>query len=442
MRTWTRLSTVLALAGASTLAACGGGGSSADARVTDANTTPDVALPDGSPDARVLTRSATLAVAEVALSTPTTPPFPSNIGGASVSFSFSDVTQGGGHVVFGDGAPGGCLVTEYDGGETPTLKPFPLVGEGTITVAGAGLKRATPACNFVNGSYICAAAPVTGAAGSVASQNKVTILTVTGTTFDASQIGMWVSLSGMTDTTLNGTFPIVNVAGGSAVLATAHADAAPADFTGANYTLIQGLGPVPSGALTVSYLDRGQNNDPITVDMPATDDYPDGIHASLVPLSKGLKLSGAGTGCEDCSQPHLFPTQLTANNTVSFSCDSAKGDGTGVCDTAPSGGLWGVVITGVTTTGDVANVAPYAMPPSKPGTKYVTFTCSALLDKTRQIPHEVLAAIFATNPTRIETRVFSFSFAPVTDTVSTNTANVLAGHGIIGHTTIPLPGAK
>ena len=447
MRTWTRLSTILATAGASLLAtACGGGDSNPDARVFDANTTPDTATPDASPDARVATRSATLAVAEVKITTPTAAPLPTNFGGASISLAFSDITQGGGRVVTGDPAPGSCLVTEYDGGATPTLKPNPVVGEGTITIAGAAVKKTTPPCNFVGGSYVCAAAPVTGAAGTVATQSGVTVLSVTGTTFTADALGSYISLSGFTDTTLNHAFPIVNVAAGSLYLATgpARPDTVGAAYTGANYSIIQGVGPVPSGALSVVYLDRGATSDPVTVDMAATDDYPDGIHASLVPPSKGLALSGAGTGCDDCAQPHQFPQTLTASNTVSFSCDSTLGDKAGVCDGGTElSGLWGVVITGSTTAGDVAGLPPYTMPATPEGKKYVTFTCSVLLGKTRQLPHEVLAAIFATNPTRIETRVFSFAFQPVNPTdTSPNSANVLAGHGLIGHTTIGAPGAK
>lgn len=84
---------------------------------------------------------------------------------------------------------------------------------------------------------------------------------------------------------MNHAFPIVNVAAGSLYLATgpARPDTVGAAYTGANYSIIQGVGPVPSGALSVVYLDRGATSDPVTVDMAATDDYPDGIHASLVP---------------------------------------------------------------------------------------------------------------------------------------------------------------
>lgn len=129
----------------------------------------------------------TLAVAEVKITTPTAAPLPTNLGGASISLAFSDITQGGGRVVTGDPAPGSCLVTEYDGGATPTLKPNPVVGEGTITIAGAAVKKTTPPCN-VGGSYVCAAAPVTGAAGTVATQSGVTVLSVTGTTFTADAL--------------------------------------------------------------------------------------------------------------------------------------------------------------------------------------------------------------------------------------------------------------
>ena len=46
-----------------------------------------------------------------------------------------------------------------------------------------------------------------------------------------------------------------------------------------------------------------------------------------------------------------------------------------------------------------------------------------------------LAAILATSPTRVETRVFRFGFTlPTADPDTKNTWTVVAGHGIIGHT--------
>jgi hypothetical protein len=64
--------------------------------------------------------------------------------------------------------------------------------------------------------------------------------------------------------------------------------------------------------------------------------------------------------------------------------------------------------------------------------KFATFTCINL-GKSATINKEAWAAVLATNPTRIETQILRV-VAP-----SPSLNNTIAGHGLIGYTTVPAP---
>ena len=432
MRASTRLITYLALGAGLAASACGSdsNNNSTDARVSDAPVTID-----STPDARVKVRSGTLAVTSVNITDPGAASLA--LGGASISLEFDDLTkEDGGTVTFGSGAIGECTVVQYDA----THKPHPQVDEGPIMITGAGLKKPVGTCTFQGGAYVCVADHQTNVAGTYSASNASggAIVTITGHDFSTAQVGMYVSLTGFSDAGMNHTYPVVNVAGTSAQLGVPPGVAQNASnqaFSGVTYTLIQGAGPIPGGAATVDFINTGAGTDHLTIALAANGDYATPISSSLSPIGKGMKLNGPGASCTDCAQPHQFPKTAAGNATVSFSCDPAGGDMTGNCGEAGDQVAVGLVITGKTTDASVAGLPPYAMP--DPTGTWAAFTCKFPTAKAAQIPNGAIAAILATNPKRIETRVFRFAFGLGTDTDTMNDWATVSGHGLVGHTDIP-----
>jgi hypothetical protein len=438
MRTWTRLSTLLALGAGFAAAACGGNNnnSAADARVADAPNAADAPPPD----ARVKVRSGTLAVTELSLTDPAVAQL--GLGGSSISFEIDDLTKNdGGMLAAGDPTQlNGCYVYTYDVGAAAVHKPHPPVDEGIISITGAGLKEPGPYhCAFAGSSYRCDGGDQPAAqniAGLFNTTTGNTTLTVTNVTFKSTDIGKYLVLSGFPDP-YNMAFPIVGVTQGKAILYTG---AIPnksdtAIPTGAAYAVLQGVGPVPGGAGTVTFINLGGAKDKVTISLAANNDFSTDLSADLEPIGKGITLENPGANCADCRQPHQFPVTATGGATVSFSCDPTVGSTTATCGEDDSTDLLrGLVITGSTTDAPINGKAPYEMP--APVTKYATFTCTFVGALTGQVPNDAIAAILATNPTRIETRVFRFSFAQKDDATTMNHLNFVAGHGLVGHTDV------
>lgn len=429
-------SLVIATALAAAAAACGGGSSNPDSRVSDANKNADV----GNPDAHVKTRAGTLAVTDVKITDPAVASLA--IGGGAVSFEFDDLTMNdGGTVAYDDTGGtgvGGCTVFTFDGS---THKPHPAIDEGPITISGAGLKgKPNPLmCTFAGSQYVCVADAATGVSGTYsASSAGGAAVTITGHDFTADDIGTYLTLSGFADAGMNHSYAIINVISTSAQLAVPASTVQSATnkaFTGVSYTKLQGAGPIPGGQGTVDFINLGAGTDQLTVDLAANTDYPTAITATVPPIGKPLLLDDAGTGCTDCKQPYQFPTSAASGETVTFSCDKTIGSKTGNCGEGepPTFNNVGLVITGSTTDADLTNAAPYDMPPANGS--YARFTCSFPTGMTGQVTNGALAAILATSPTRVETRVFRFGFTlPTADPDTKNTWTVVAGHGIIGHT--------
>ena len=303
----------------------------------------DGTMPDGSPDAAVKTRSATLAVTEVKVTDPGAD-VPAALGGASISLVFSDVSQGGGQVIYGNGAVGSCTVIKYDGaaGSSGMYVPNPSVDEGPVTIGGAGVQKPTGQCAFLgDGNYHCITDMQTGKDGTYTvmdngAAGELLYLTVTGTTFDTDPVGQYMTLSGFTDTALNKTWPVVNETVGTLVLAlnpgTTAGTTGDTAFTGVGWTMLQGEAPVPGGAATVQFFDDGTGA--VSVDLAANTEY-DAISVSTHAEGgagtdsdgdhpNGLVLNGPNANCTDCAQPTAFPLTLTTDQTVTFSCDPPR----------------------------------------------------------------------------------------------------------------------
>jgi hypothetical protein len=448
MPTSSRLITLVML-GAGALAACGGNNNNgADARVTDANTTPDTPAP---PDANVEVRNATLAVTQLNLTDPAVAL--SGIGGASISLEFDDLTkEDGGNLLLdetGGSGIGGCVVYQFDAGAGAVHKPHPAIDEGVITLSGDGLKEPGDYhCAFQGASYLCdggqqpnesnqSGTYSTSGAGTPAGLTTLTI--TSGQTFLVSDIGKWLVLTGFNGH--DGAYPIVNVTGGNPVLGTGTAvpnTTGDVNFTGLSYAVLQGVAPVGGGAASVNFLGLGAGHDPVTLTLAANTDYPAGLALTVEPLGKGMILDGPGTGCTDCAMPHQFPKSAAASATVSFSCDGTNGDRTGNCgedDTTGGQLLKGMVITGSTTDASIAGKFPYEMP--SPVSSYTTFTCGFIGLGTGQVSNAAVSAILSGAPTRVETRVFRFGFAKSADPTTLSGYTFVTGHGLVGHTDIP-----
>jgi hypothetical protein len=429
MRSWTRLATIAALGAGALLGACGGGKDNPDAR-PPADGRVDAVTPDGAPDGAVKTRSATLAVTEVKVTTAGAP----QLGGASISLSFDDLsTNAGGEVLFGNGSVGSCTVLKFTGSDGANVA-HPNSDEGPVTITNTLLP--TGQCAFLgDGNYHCITDNQTGKDGAYSFADDGTkgqiIFTVTGTTFTDAQVGMYMTISGLTDTALNGTWPVVGQGGGSLVLVTPTGIGTPiatTPFTGAGYTLLQGEGPVPGGDGVVDFLDDGTT--PVRLQVAANTDYPDGIDVTLAAEGQGMALADPGSACTDCAQPTNFPINATSGTTVTFSCDDTADGGDCGADMATAAGM---VVTGTATSDPNLSPAPFIMPDPKPGVPYVTFSCTAPLGGHLQIPAAAVDAINSITPTRVETRVFRFAFSQ-SGAGDLNDWSVVVGHGIVGHT--------
>jgi hypothetical protein len=441
---------LLALSASALLGACGDddGGNNPDARPVDGSTVD--AAPG--PDAAVKTRSATLAVTEVTVSTPVPPT--QTIGGAAISISFEDQLTGGVAPAFDTGQIGGCQVFRYAATGDP--QPHPAVSEGTVTLGGAGIVKPIGPCNFIqDAGYACITDNGTGAAGTataVGAQSAVTV-SITGKTFDAAAVrGQWLQISGVPagaapDATptpgngdvYNGTFPILNATGSTLTVANSAAVRAESvDFTAASFALVQGAGPIPTGGVAgpgkVDFLSDDPTK-PVTVTLAAgaSTNYPAGITASLAPIGAGLTLVEApATDTVPAKiSPEDFP--YSDDNDIVIACEGA-----GCGSAPPAGALSGLIVSGRTTDTAGSPLAPFLMP--DPTTSYATFTCTALGSTSVTIPKGALEKILEGSPKRIETRVLRVTFAPIT--AGQNTANVVVGHGIVGHSSAPPPAVR
>ena len=417
-------------------AACGddssGGDDSPD---IDADTTvPDGEDIDGTPAA---TRSGTIAVSDIEVTTPQG----ANAGlrGAVVSIEFVDLTMDGGEAIYGTSSVGACLVTRYDVGGTAT--PHPAVDAATVTVSApetgdSGLLMPVAPCNFVDGrGYLCIAHAAVANDVVVAPGLNGTASYVLGdqdlSSVDA--VGSYLAISGLTQAGNNGSFPVVgqgvNQDSNTLVVGNPLVATEAAGTDNVQYSVINAAGPIPTAGQGPTFGDfLSDETTSVRIQKPADDDW-GAFDVTLYARGEGLTLNS------ESAQPHEFP--FTAQN-VTFSCDPDPEMGTGGncgadIETPPAGTIKAFIVSGRTTDGSTATIPDYIMPP--PVTEYATFQCGFPLGMSATIPEAAVEAILSTNPTRIETRVLVVAGAQVMD--GENVANVVVGHGLVGHSTRP-----
>jgi hypothetical protein len=444
MRTWTRLSTILATAGASLLvAACGGGSSTPDARVSDTSMGADATPPDASPpDAMVATRGMTISIGDVTVTSPGAAAL--GLKGAGILLEPSDLSMGGGELVYGASPVNGCVVYKYSNAPGSTTKPNPVVDEGSFTLSGTGLLKPTGTCSFVAGQgYVCI---ITAGAATTTTANpggSLYTVTMTGKDFTGTDlVGSYVKLTGLAGAGWANAVPVVAQPAANTITVVNPAGTVEAAVAGVTYAFIAGAGPIPTlpGLINANanFLSDDNNRNgtagepaaqPVHIVKTAGTNY-GAIDVSLEPAGAGFTLDPSS------DKPEAFPS--TPRDVV-FKCAT--------CGTKTAEFLQGVLISGRTTDVVIPAQAPgYYMPPPEAATTYHTFTCGYLfvndLTTSAKIDMAAVAKILEDNPTRIEVRVVKASLAQPADTLNPlNGANIVVGHGFVGHTNIN-PAAK
>lgn len=431
MRTWKSLTYTFATAGAFALlgAACGDDGDDHD-HEHDAAVNDDGGEPDASIDAMpTATRSMTIAVTDVALTSPQAAA--AGLRGGVVSIEFSDLTQGGGEVVYGTAPIGGCLVTKFDSTHTPN----PILDAGTITVTGpdagaTGLLKPVGDCAFVAGlGYSCSSDGDT-TASVVADEVGVGGLVTyefTDQTLTANLVGSYLNINGFEASTgLNSgasAFPIVGQVGNQLTVVNPAGMGSDVTVTDAiAYRVLNGAGPIPTAAgANADFL--GDETTLVRIEKDADANWPE-IAYEVFPRGEGFELD------DDSALPHAFPT----TGAVTFSCGGTGGD----CgaDAAPTGTLRAIIVSGRTTDVDVTGLPDYIMPPASAATEYTAFQCAFFEDEVI-LPADAVAAIHSVDVTRLETRVLRVAGTTLDGPTALDSGlgKVLVGHGLVGHTT-------
>jgi hypothetical protein len=433
-RTSTRLTTTLVAISAAALlgTACGDD----DGGSPDANTTPDGAItPDAArPDATPPRHTGTVAISEVTVTTPDAP----GVRGGAISIIYDDPADAAGETLFGTSPPiNTCLVKKY----TPTNAENPPLDEGIITLGGSGLLKPVGECAFAAGlGYECTIASGTDTVAVANIAGRLYGVQISEDYSDTDLVGSSIRLAGFTGDTAqyNGTFSVVGQVNGKGtttlqvIIASQNTipAAAPAEH---DYRLLSGFGPVPTAglpfAVDTDFLGGAGTAVTITKPETAAPGAP-ALAINLPPAGEGFELDGEG----DAILAHEFP--FTAGP-VTFTC----GETCGALPTGATAGLQVIAVSGRTT--DVTLPAPspaapgFIMPPvSATDEAYATFQCTFFETPpagsntfTATMPQAAVEAILSTGPTRIETRVFRFS-------ASQTGANVLIGHGVVGHSSL------
>lgn len=424
MRTWKSLFAVSLLLGGA--AACGDdeGGGDIDANVPDI----DAEVPDSMPPGA--TRSMTIAVTDIELTSPQGGPSGAGIRGGVISAEFLDLTSGGGELVFGTSPVGGCVVQRFDVDGDPN-GAHPPVGAGAITISGDGLLKTVGPCAYTQGvGYLCSSHGGSESIQAVANGSRAVTYVYSGTPFmDDDLVGSYLNINGFTGAAYNtgaSAIPII-AQGNNTLTALAPADvAAGTETTAVAFAVFNGAGPVPTRGLGIpvdaDFL--GDETTSVQVQLAASAEWA-AIDYTVYTRGEGFALS------DESTQPHEFPT--TAAD-ATFTCEGTNGD-CGADGDAPAGTVEAVIVSGRTTDGDVAGLPDFIMPPAT--TEYATFQCGFILAQGGTVPSGAVQAILDTNPTRIETRVLRIAGTQPMDGL--NSGNLVVGHGLVGHTTVTPP---
>ncbi len=420
-----KFTALFCLMGASAyLAACNDAGSAPDARIMQMF---DAAVPDGppmGPDAAPV--GGTIAALDVKITNDLTGTGLPGLAGGAISASFEAPASDTGTITFPPNmmpTQPGCEVHIYDvaAGKHPGVPQ----DDGMLTITG----DSTPAvgvCVFstMAKAYVCpAGAPGMLTVGTTITNNMNGTATITfgaGATLPTDNVGRAIQLAGFSNAANNSsaasplffimanpapsTIVVLNPAAVNEVVATAVA----------GYTIFTGTGPTPAQRPFLAAAAKVHI-----------------VKAAMATPAVDIELTAAGAGlklADDSALPEAMP--LTAAVNFKVSCNVAQNGVCGSAGAGPTGSLEGLIVTGRTTDGVVpAGVPPFFMPAATG--KVASFTCT-FIGSQGTIPKEAWAAVLAASPTRIETRILRVEALK-------GRPNIIAGHGLIGYTTVPPP---
>jgi len=410
-----------------TLAGCGfdAGGAGDDVAV-------DAATSDGRGDGGQLGGlAATIAVTDVRVTTPGGAA--AGVRGGAISVEFSDLSTGGGDVLYGVDPIGDCVVTRYAVDGTST--PHPRVNGGTVTISNPGseqsglLKPVGPCELAQSAGYLCsshggAASNVTVSPGGDGTATYIlSDADFTGVDLE----GAYLQVNGLVNASNNSresAFPIVRQFGvkGNNLVVSNPTLAGEILASGATFAIRNGAGPVPTGfGGDADFL--GLSVDQIRISKPATDAW-GAIDFTTYTRGENFDLDYGS------DEAHQFP--VAGGTAMQFSCAGVDGD----CGSEGDETLEAIVVSGRTTDGPIpgGDYPEYLMP--DPVTEYAEFQCAYLLSDTATIPAAAVDAILSTDPTRVEVRVLRVAGTTLEDG-ELNHGQILIGHGVVGHTTLP-----
>jgi hypothetical protein len=406
MRSLKRLAPAVGLA----LAGCGGGGGGGDDDVG-----PDAEAP--------ATRSATIAVTDIALTSPDGEA--GNWIGGSITVEFADLTRGGGEKIYGDDPVGGCVVVRHDAAHPP----HDLVDAGTVTIENAGpsdgLAKIVGPCAFEPGAgYQCVSHVATGQAAAASGIFAgVVDYRFPDQPLDPKLTGSYLKVDGFANPAFNSATPRPIYLATSTALTVIHppveGGAGEQRDDGISLTVVNGVGPIPAAsAASGNFLNYAV--DRIRIRKDADDDWP-AIDFTVGPRGEGLTLARSGP------HPHEFPATAQA---LTFTCSGDFGRCGSDGSDAP---FEAMIVSGRTTDADVSATEFDFDMPAPIGT-YATFECVFPLADTVVVPADAVAAILSTEPTRVEMRVMRVAGTTLEHGV--NEGRILVGHALVGHTTL------
>jgi hypothetical protein len=195
--------------------------------------------------------------------------------------------------------------------------------------------------------------------------------------------------------------------------------------SGINYTVLNGVGPVPGGADFFAG-GGGTANNPgpsIHLSHAATSVWP-AIDVAIDVIGEGWSLSDPG-------DPTAFPLGTATVTAQTYGCATG-----GTCGDTSSAPLKGIVIAGHATKKSLTGLAPFQMPTEVPGTdSWLTWNCVFPLAQSGTMPAAAVQAIHDFAPTRVEQRVIEATFNQLAN--GNDSTNVVVGHAIVGHTDAP-----
>jgi hypothetical protein len=420
-----------ALLGVGALAFAGcGGDSSADARVITIDGGDDIIDGGAEIDAGdVVTYSGSISIQEV-----TVAEHPELGSGVQVTAGFSPSTYKAATI---EGPLiGGCSAYEYSPAD---IEAEPGLDEGVIQIThmpntDGQFQVEFPPCAFVAAAadYLCIADAGAGATTVVPGTGGngippgAALVMITGKDFSTADQGRYLSLGGL-GAGNNGDFPIImftNVPANGVIIGNPGAQAE-AGVNG-QYVVVAGAGPIPP-ADPANPFDWLHDDDGLTVQ------FTPGAGSHFAAFTKSFA-PGGGIGdaftLDDASASRI--TNVPADGTAFFiSCDGADGNDTsGACGTAT-----GSILTVSTSDGDVTGLPDFFMPALV--TKRVSVTCTSLgNDHSLEVGTDIAALIDASDPTRIRTTYLRSNLT------QSGSINIVAGHGIVGFTTVPGAAAR